>query len=161
MYTSWLPSDWTVVGLDVSTYQLGNCQRRNGQRDLRLILGEAEDLPFQDGQFDAVLSIGGFNHFNDPEKALREMARVARPGAQVVISDELPDLTNRMFGHLIGLPGIDRWIVSRLMHLGDDFTDLVERHRDIDIAAIGQRVLKNSQYEVIWRGGGYVMMGQV
>ena len=160
VYTTWLPADWSVVGVDISTYQLGNCQRRNGQRELRLILGEAEALPFHDGQFDAVLSIGGFNHFNDPEQALREMARVARPGAQVVVSDELPDLTNRMIGHLIGLPGIDRWIVSRLMHLGDDFTDLVERHRDINIAAIGQRVLKNSQYEVIWRGGGYVMVGQ-
>jgi hypothetical protein len=65
-----------------------------------------------------------------------------------------------MIGHLIGLPGIDRWIVSKLMHLGDDFTDLVERHRDIDIAAIGRRVLKDSRYEVIWRGGGYLMVGQ-
>ncbi len=46
------------------------------------------------------------------------------------------------------------------MNLGYDFTDLVERHRDIDIAAIGQRVLKNSRYEVIWSGGGYLMVGQ-
>ena len=30
-------------------------------------------------QFDAVLSIGAFNYFNDPEGALREMVRVARP----------------------------------------------------------------------------------
>ena len=160
VYTSWLPSDWSVVGVDVSTYQLANCQKRNGARDLRLILGEAESLPFNDHQFDTVLSIGGFNHFNDPEKALQEMARVAKPGARVVISDELPNLTNRMPGHLIGLPGIDRWVVSRLMNLGDAFTDLVERHRNIDIPAIGQRVLKDSRYEVIWMNGGYVMYGQ-
>ena len=41
-----------------------------------------------------------------------------------------------MLGHKIGMPAIDRWIVSRLMHLGDAFTDMVERHRDLDIPAI-------------------------
>jgi ubiquinone/menaquinone biosynthesis C-methylase UbiE len=160
VYTGWLPSGWSIVGVDVSTAQLSACRERNAGRDLRLILGEAESLPFHDRQFDAVLSIGGFNHFNDPEGALREMARVARPGAPVVVSDELPDLTERMIGHRIGLPGIDRWIVSRLMKLGDDFTDLVERHRHMDIAAIGRNVLSDCQYEVIWRGGGYLMVGQ-
>ena len=115
VYTSWLPQDWSIVGLDVSTSQLAACKARNGGRDLRLILGEAESLPFNDRQFDAVLSIGGFNHFNDPDKALEEMARVVKPGGAVVVSDELPNLTNRMPGHLIGLPGLDRWVVSKLM----------------------------------------------
>jgi ubiquinone/menaquinone biosynthesis C-methylase UbiE len=160
VYTSWLPQGWSVVGVDVSTAQLDACRRRNAGRDLRLILGEAESLPFHDRQFDAVLSIGGFNHFNDPEGALREMARVAKSGAPVVVSDELPDLTDRMLGHRLGVPGVDRWIVSRLMNLGDAFTDLVERHRHLDIAAIGRGVLKDSHYEVIWRGGGYLMVGQ-
>jgi ubiquinone/menaquinone biosynthesis C-methylase UbiE len=159
VYTSWLPEDWSIVGVDVSIGQLRGSQKRNAGRDLRLILGEAESLPFEDAQFDAILSIGGFNHFNDPERALREMARVAKPGARIVVSDELPDLTERMLGHKIGLPGIDRWIVSRLMNLGDAFTDLVERHRHMDIAAIGRAVLQDSSYQTIWRGGGYLMVG--
>ncbi|MFO0907753.1 MAG: class I SAM-dependent methyltransferase [Isosphaeraceae bacterium] len=160
-YTSWLPEGWSITGVDVSRSQLANCRRRNPDRDLRLILAEAEDLPFEDGQFDAVLSIGGFNHFNDPEAALREMARVARPGSIVVISDEMPDLTDRMLGHKLGVPQFDRWIVSRLMKLGDDFTDLVERHRHIDIASIGRQVLDNCHYQPIWRRGGYLMVGTV
>jgi ubiquinone/menaquinone biosynthesis C-methylase UbiE/uncharacterized protein YbaR (Trm112 family) len=160
VYHAWLPRDWSVVGIDVSSSQLAANQRRNPDRDLRLILGEAETLPFQDHYFDAVLSIGGFNHFNDPEASLREMVRVARPGAPIVISDELPNLTDRMLGHKLGLPGLDRWIVSRLMNLGDAFTDLVERNRHIDIAEIGRRVLKDSEYQVIWRGGGYLMVGK-
>ena len=116
-------------------------------------------MPFHDHKFDAVLSIGGFNHFNDPEGALREMVRVAKPGARIVVSDELPDLTDRMIGHRIGWPGIDRWVVSKVFKLGDEFTDLIERHRKMDVAGIGRRVLSNSQYELIWRGGGYVMVG--
>jgi SAM-dependent methyltransferase len=160
VYVGWLPEDWNIVGIDVSTAQLGACQRRNPGRDLRLVLGEAESLPFRSHRFDAILSIGGFNHFNDPEGALKEMVRVVQPGGTIVVSDELPNLTDRMWFRKIGLPGVDHWIVSKMMHLGDDFTDLVERHRDMDIAAIGRRVLRNCHYEVIWRGGGYLMVGQ-
>jgi ubiquinone/menaquinone biosynthesis C-methylase UbiE/uncharacterized protein YbaR (Trm112 family) len=160
VYTSWLPRDWSITGIDVSSGQLANCRRRNAGRDVRLILGEAEELPFRDQQFDAVLSIGGFNHFADPEAALREMVRVVRPGSTIVISDELPNLTDRMWFRKIGLPGVDRWIVARLMHLGYDFTDLVERHRELDVAALGRRVLRDSQYGTIWARGGYLMVGQ-
>jgi ubiquinone/menaquinone biosynthesis C-methylase UbiE len=159
VYHAWLPRAWSVVGIDVSSGQLRANHRRNPDRDLKLILGEAEHLPFEDHYFDAVLSIGGFNHFNDPEASLREMVRVARPGAPIVISDEMPNLTDRMLGHKLGVPGIDRWIVSKLMNLGDAFTDLVERNRHIDIAAIGARVLKDCQYQLIWRGSGYLMVG--
>jgi SAM-dependent methyltransferase len=160
VYTSWLPQDWSIVGIDISTVQLTNCRRNNPVRDLRLALGEAEVLPFGDHQFDAVLSIGGFNHFSNAEAALREMVRVVRPGSTIVLSDELPDLTDRMPGRKMGLPGLDRWIVARLMNLGYDFTDLVERNRHVDIAAIGHRLLKNCRYELIWNRGGYVMVGQ-
>jgi SAM-dependent methyltransferase len=158
IYTSWLPEDWSIVGIDVSTTQLAACQRRNAGRDLRLVLGEAKHLPFRDGEFDAVLSNGGFNHFTDPEAALREMARVAKPGAPVIIADEAPDFLD--LGHRLGWPALDRWIASKLMSMGDDFAGLVERHRNIDIAAIGRRVLADSRYDVIWRGGGYLMVGK-
>jgi SAM-dependent methyltransferase len=159
VYTSWLPEDWSIVGIDVSATQLAACRRRNAGRNLRLVLGEAEDMPFRDHEFDAVLSNGGFNHFNAPEAALREMARVAKPGAPVIVADEAPDFLK--LGHRLGLPQLDRWIASRLMRMGDQFAGLIERHRDIDVAAIGRRVLNDSRYEVIWRGGGggYLMIG--
>ncbi len=157
-YTGWLPEDWSVVGVDISAAQLAACRRRNAGRDLALLLGEAEDLPLCDRAFDAVLSNGGFNHFDDPEKALSEMVRVAKPGAPIVIADERPDFLN--IGHRLGLPALDRWIASRVMSMGDDFAGLVERHREIDIAAIGRRVLKNCEYQVIWRGLGYLMVGE-
>lgn len=158
-YHGWLPAEWSVTGIDVSAAQLASCQRRNPDRRLRLLLGEAENLPFRSQRFDAVLSIGGFNHFSDPEAALREMVRVVPSGAPIVISDELPDLTERMIGRKLGLPGLDRWVVARLMNLGYEFTDLVERHKHLNIAEIGQRVLKDCHYQTIWRGGGYLMTG--
>jgi hypothetical protein len=73
----------------------------------------------------------------------------------------MPNLTDRMIGHRLGLPSIDRWIVSRLMHLGDRFTDMVERYRDLDIRSIAARVLPEVEYHEVWRGLGYVLVGRV
>jgi SAM-dependent methyltransferase len=163
VYLDWLPSDWKVVGIDVSTAQLEACRKREGakNRDLRLILGEAEELPVRDAQFDAALSIGGFNYFNDPEKSLREMVRAVKPGGMVVVSDEVPDLTDRMIFRKLGLPGVDHWIVSKGLHLGDPFTEMVERHKSLDVQAIADRVMPGFRYERIWMGVGYVLVGQV
>ena len=161
VYLDWLPADWRIVGrrhLAIPARRLPPPRRRG--RDVRLAQGEAEDLPLADRQFDAVLSIGAFNYFNDPEGSLREMVRVARPGAPIVISDEMPNLTDRMLGHKLGIPALDRWIVSRLMHLGDSFTDMVERlsrpRRPGDRRA---RAARMPSIIPVWRGVGYVLVG--
>jgi SAM-dependent methyltransferase len=46
-------------------------------------IGVAEDLPFDDGEFDAVLAQLVLNHMSDPARGTREMRRVARPGGVV------------------------------------------------------------------------------
>jgi ubiquinone/menaquinone biosynthesis C-methylase UbiE len=160
VYLDWLPRDWRIVGVDISRSQLGACRRRAAGRPVWLAQCEAEELPLESHSFDAVLSIGAFNYFNDPEGSLREMVRVARPGAPIVVSDELPNLTDRMLGHKLGIPGVDRWVVSKLMHLGDSFTDMVERHRNLDVQAIAGRVLGDFKFEKIWHGVGYVLVGR-
>jgi ubiquinone/menaquinone biosynthesis C-methylase UbiE len=161
VYLDWLPMGWRIAGVDISRSQLEGCGRRARTRKVWLAQCQAEELPLADQQFDAVLSIGAFNYFNDPERALKEMVRVARPGAPIVISDEMPNLTNRMLGHKLGIPGVDRWIVSRVMHLGDAFTEMVERHRDRDIQAIAARVLADFQFIPVWWGVGYVLVGHL
>lgn len=161
VYLPWMPTDWDITGIDVTWSQLRDCLPRTKGRSVRLIQGEAECLPLRDAQFDAVLSIGAFNYFNDPEGSLREMVRVCRPGATIVVSDELPNLTDRMIGHKLGMPAIDRWIVSKLMHLGDDFTDMVERLSKFNVREVASQVLPNFEYHEVWHGVGYVLVGRV
>lgn len=153
-----IPESCQVWGNDISAVQLAGCRRRCPNRDLRLFLGEAESLPFRDHSFDNVLSFGAFNYFNDPLKALKEMARVVKPGGLVVVSDELPTLPNRLFGHWIGLPQIDRWIMSRLMHLGPAFTDMVDRHRNLQLEPIVREVLTDWQIHSLWFHVGYCIV---
>lgn len=49
-------------------------------------LGDAHDLAFRDGRFAAVLAIGVMPYLHSPQKALREMARVLKPGGFLLIT---------------------------------------------------------------------------
>jgi SAM-dependent methyltransferase len=84
------PDVGEVHALDISIGQLRRARalvRRRGWR-VPLYLASGEALPFGDAVFDAVLHIGGINFFDDRASALAEMARVAKPGARVVVVDE-------------------------------------------------------------------------
>jgi SAM-dependent methyltransferase len=71
-------------GIDISSGLLGIARERLPAADLRE--GDMETLPFGDGAFDAVLGVNAFQFAGDPERALREAARVLAPGGRVVAS---------------------------------------------------------------------------
>ena len=77
-------------GMDISYGMLKKCRRNvlKWNVDIKLVQGNAETVPFKDELFDVVYHIGGINFFNDKEKAIQEMIRVARPGARIYICDE-------------------------------------------------------------------------
>lgn len=77
-------------GLDLSHGMLKKCRRNAGKwkLDIALVQGNAETVPFRDETFDTVFHIGGINFFNDKRRAVMEMIRVARPGANIYIGDE-------------------------------------------------------------------------
>jgi ubiquinone/menaquinone biosynthesis C-methylase UbiE len=62
-----------------------------GAGNVVLVEGVAEAMPFEDGYFDLVVSNNGINNVADDRKTLREISRVSRPGAQLVITLNLPD----------------------------------------------------------------------
>jgi SAM-dependent methyltransferase len=74
----------TVSGLDVSPGLLGVARARLPGADLRD--GDMESLPFTDAAFDAAVGVNAFQFAGDPRRALREAARVTRPGGRVVAS---------------------------------------------------------------------------
>src|SRR6185369_8994251 len=52
---------------------------------------DAENLPFEDGIFDAVLSIFGVMFTPNPERAAAELRRVSRPGGRIGLANWAPD----------------------------------------------------------------------
>lgn len=95
-------ADGTLVGLDITPAMLRICAVRLKKERIaaHLIEGDAKSLPFPDHEFDGVLIFGGFNGLDDREQGLREMTRVAKPGAKIVIADE--GMSARKRGTLLG-----------------------------------------------------------
>jgi SAM-dependent methyltransferase len=50
------------------------------------VRGWSDALPFADASFDGVVCKGALDHFDRPERAIAEMARVARPNGRVVLA---------------------------------------------------------------------------
>lgn len=73
-------------GVDPSPEMLALARERLGGR-AALFVGDAHGLPFAAASFDTVASTSNFHHFREPELALREIARVLRPGGQLVLTD--------------------------------------------------------------------------
>lgn len=78
-----------VTGLDPSRNMLAVGREKLGARGLSnrvtLVEGEAERLPFEGASFDGVTMAFGIRNVPDRPAALREMARVTRPGGRVCI----------------------------------------------------------------------------
>lgn len=75
-----------VTGIDLSAEMIKLCRARPKLADSRFEVGSLEDLPFADGTFDGVMASMVVHFCPDPVRALRELARVAKPGARVAIS---------------------------------------------------------------------------
>lgn len=73
-----------VAGLDCNSGMLAVAARLAPDIDWRA--GIAEEIPFENDSFDAVTCQFGLMFFEDRVKALREMARVTKPGGAVAVA---------------------------------------------------------------------------
>jgi demethylmenaquinone methyltransferase/2-methoxy-6-polyprenyl-1,4-benzoquinol methylase len=71
-----------VTGLDQSPEMLAVARRRLG-RDIPLVEGSAEALPFADGKFDHLTFTYLLRYVDEPAHVLGELARVVRPGGTI------------------------------------------------------------------------------
>ena len=76
-----------VVGSDFSEAMLARARTKPkpAGAELRFEWGDALELPFADGTFDAATVGFGARNFSDLARGLAEMARVVRPGGRVVV----------------------------------------------------------------------------
>jgi demethylmenaquinone methyltransferase/2-methoxy-6-polyprenyl-1,4-benzoquinol methylase len=77
-----------IVAADFSDGMLEVGRRRYaGTRNLEFVHADAQQLPFTDGEFDAVTMSFGLRNVEDPRKALAELFRVTKPGGRIVICE--------------------------------------------------------------------------
>ena len=100
--------DAQLAGLDPVAEMLAVASDKlSGREELKI--GYADALPWSSASFDVVVSCNMFHYITHPVEALREMARVLRPGGTIVLTDWCDDyiacrvcnlylrLTNRAF----------------------------------------------------------------
>jgi arsenite methyltransferase len=79
-----------VIGLDMTEAmreKLGANARTMGADNVRVLAGNAEEIPLPDASVDVVTSNGVLNLVPEKERAVREIFRVLRPGGRVQIAD--------------------------------------------------------------------------
>ena len=74
-----------VFGIDISSPTVGLAREQFAPGALKASRADVRHLPFADASFDVVYSMGTIEHFDESEDAVREMARVLKPGGRVIL----------------------------------------------------------------------------
>ena len=84
-----LPERCRITGVDISSEMLKVMEKKVASEGLEdrisVETGDAENLDFPNGSFDAVTCAFGVRNFENLDKGIREMLRVLRPGGKMVI----------------------------------------------------------------------------
>ena len=76
-----------VVGSDFcfEMLEVGRQKSKKTNRDVEFVEADAQNLPFEDGQFQVVSAAFGLRNVANTDEGLREMTRVCKPGGQVAV----------------------------------------------------------------------------
>jgi ubiquinone/menaquinone biosynthesis C-methylase UbiE len=83
----------SVTGADIATNLLEQARKRASAEglEIRFEEGDAEDLPYEDGEFDLVVSMFGAMFAPRPECVAAELTRVCKPGGLIAMANWTPD----------------------------------------------------------------------
>lgn len=96
-----------VIGVDQSGAMLKAARKTlDGITNVELRRGDLDNVPIDDGTCDGALCILVLAYLPEPQKTLREMARILKPGGKAVIVDLLPhgreDFKHQLGHHCMG-----------------------------------------------------------
>ncbi len=74
-----------IVGIDLTPQQLRKSIEKLKSKRLVLMRGDAENLPFKEGIFNATVSVGAVEYFPNPKNAVQEMMRVVKSDGKIAI----------------------------------------------------------------------------
>ena len=90
----WLGPDGRLDVVDVQQEMLDHTLRRAREAGIETIVparGDAQELPYEDGAFDAAYLVTVLGEIPDQDAALRELRRVLRPEGRLVIGELFGD----------------------------------------------------------------------
>ncbi len=87
-----------IIGLDISAGMLEvgrkKIEHKNLSDKIEMVLGDSENIPYEDNTFDAITVAFGVRNFENLEKGLAEILRVLKPnGIFVILETSVPEKT--------------------------------------------------------------------
>ncbi len=114
-------------------------QRAWGLERLRLLAGDAQQLPYREGSFDAVFNYGIVHHLEDWQSGIREVARVLKAGGAFYFEEIYPPLyANPLFRHILDHPRENRFHGPEFRsYLASCGLDLLPGYKESRFAILG------------------------
>lgn len=76
-----------MIGIDFSEKAVDFCEENYAVDGLTYIEGDAENLPFEDSSFDAVVNVESSHCYSDVSQFVKEVQRVLKPGGYFLFAD--------------------------------------------------------------------------
>ena len=106
-----------ILGVDLSGPMIDLARRNASEAELadriRFARGDAKNLPFPDGRFEAVFSNTIVHHIPDPELALAEMVRLVAPGGTLMVRDLARPIDRAALDALVSLHASSEPVAAR------------------------------------------------
>lgn len=99
-----------VVGIDIDACAVAEANKAGGN----CIVADAVKLPFSDGEMDGIIFRCSFSKIDKPDEALREAARVLKPGGRILLFDFFAGEREAYFSGIMGRVEYKEKIYSRL-----------------------------------------------
>jgi phosphatidylethanolamine/phosphatidyl-N-methylethanolamine N-methyltransferase len=112
-----------ITAIDYSEAMLQKAREKFNHSAIRFLKMDAQDMAFEDGQFDLVVASLILSVVPDENRCFREVVRVLKPDGKIIIFDkfspkgEKPPLYKKLLRPIIGVLGTD---------IGRDFEKMVE-----------------------------------
>jgi ubiquinone/menaquinone biosynthesis C-methylase UbiE len=136
-----------VTAIDIDPRMIGLARKRLASLPLdrvKLEIGSATAIPAPDESFDAVFDFGVLHHIPDWQKAVREIARVLRPGGLFYFEEVTKRaLERRLYRMLLDHPAENRYDV-------ETFAAEFECN-GIDVGRAVERPVSNDFFAGVWR----------
>ena len=128
-----------VIATDISSGMLNEAERifsEQARDNISIVYAEAESLPFESDTVDVVTSRQAAHHFHDLALAVREAARILKPGGIMVVTDPLAPESL----------GVDQWMND--VEVRRDYTHVKDRTMNEWLDLLGNAQLVPDNYAV-------------